>query len=43
MCNVFVSCEFYLFISYVNKLKETSESLSEKLKAKLNSKPGTRG
>lgn len=37
MRNVLVSCEFFLVYSYVNKLKETSESLSE-LRAKLSSK-----
>lgn len=38
MRNVLVSCDFFLVYSYVNKLKETSESLSDELRAKLSSK-----
>ena len=38
MYNVLVNCEFFHVISQVNKLKETSGSLSDELRAKLSSK-----
>ena len=41
MCNVFRSCEFFLVISCVNKRKEISESLSDKLRAKPKLKGNT--